>query len=80
METATSASGGDESDITHGKLESFDKTDGLLDRAANVEVVDGDLTRGSRSTHTSPGLGLRSYGECKFASLWDALCRVATTM
>lgn len=30
---------------THGELECFDKTDGLLDRAADVEVVDCDLAK-----------------------------------
>ena len=41
--------------VTHSKLESLDKTDGLFDRAANVEVIDGDLARGSMSIRMSPG-------------------------
>ena len=61
-----------ESNVTYSKLESLDKTDGLFDRAANVEVVDGDLARGSMSIRKSPGSDAdrRSLG---------SLCRVART-
>jgi len=64
------------SNVTYGKLESFNKTDGLFDGAANIEVVDGDLARGTMSTRTLLGSDpaiLRNMANRKAAS---ALCRV----
>src|SRR5258706_14462184 len=61
------------SNVTHSKLESLDKTDGLLDRAANVEVVDGDLARGRTSIRKSAGADADRR-------LLGSLCRVARIM
>ena len=58
--------------VTHSKLESLNKTNGLFDRAANVEVVDGDLAGGSISVRMPPGSDADGrVGEpmCRFARI-----------
>lgn len=58
--------------MTHSELESLNKADSLFDRAANVEVVDGDLARGSMLIR----MFLGSDADGRVAS---SLCRVART-
>jgi hypothetical protein len=57
--------------VTHSELESLNKTDGLFDRTANVEVVDGDLATGSMSVRMTLGDAERRVP--------SSLCRVAKT-